>query len=54
MAVDPNSLSTVAVEQPVCTAQSAMTEQSSPPGLDSFSISGAGRTIASLVCRETG
>ncbi|HEY4020319.1 MAG TPA: hypothetical protein VGM75_16635 [Pseudonocardiaceae bacterium] len=54
VAIDPNSLSTVAVEQLVCTAVSAMTEQPSAPGSPSFSITGAGRTIGSLVCRETG
>lgn len=54
--VDPNTLSTTAVEQLVCTALSAIGAQGSSTigNLGVFSITGAGRTISGLHCPEIG
>jgi hypothetical protein len=51
LAVDPNSLSTMAIDQLACIAQSAVADQttpvSGPPGL---AIAGAGKTIRPRGC----
>jgi hypothetical protein len=54
--IDPNTLSTTAVEQLVCTALSAIGAQNTPtvPSLGVFSIAGAGRTLSALRCPEIG
>jgi hypothetical protein len=47
VAIDPNSLSIMAISQLVCTALSAIAGQTTPLGAPGagFSIAGAGRTI---------
>lgn len=54
--IDPNTLSTMAVEQLVCTALSAIGAQTIPaPGnIGVFSIAGAGRAIGALSCPQIG
>ena len=51
VALDPNSLSTMAVDQLVCTTQSAIADQNLPfPASTGFFIAGAGRTIKADRC----
>ena len=55
LAIDPNELSTMAINQVACTARNAQANRIPPieTGPDFF-LSGAGRTIGPLRCPQTG